>query len=138
MRDFVKKLTGHSLVRFGIIGVYNTAIDIGLFMIGYALLNWHPGVTNVIAFFIANVQSYILNKYWAFRHSHRHPLSLTEYGRFLSASLFTVIASTAIITYGTSYLDPVVLKLITVFVLPFVSFTLYRLIFRHPSPTEQH
>ncbi len=131
MRVLFEKYTSHSFVRFGIVGVYNTLIDLGMFLILYELFGWHPGVANVGAFMIANLQSYAINKYWAFRHPRAHKMSIREYSRFLTASLFTVVVSTTIITFGQKYAEPLILKLITILILPLLSYMLYRLIFKY-------
>lgn len=74
--------------KFAAVGIINTGLD---FLI-YASLTrififWesHKVLATSIAFFIANLNSYILNKYWTFQNKEKkHHI---QYTKFLSISL---------------------------------------------------
>src|SRR5215471_8237579 len=63
------------VVRFGIVGVCNTAIDVlvlNLFLWRFPTQNIHLLLLyNSLAFISGAFNSYILNKYWTFRHTRR-------------------------------------------------------------------
>jgi len=52
-------------IKFAVVGIGNTAIDIGLLNL---LLYWHWSVllANTLAFLVAAINSYFFNKYWTF------------------------------------------------------------------------
>lgn len=56
----------HQFVKFAVVGIGNTILDIGLLNL---LLYWHWPVlwANTLAFLVAATNSYFFNKYWTFR-----------------------------------------------------------------------
>ena len=64
------------LAKFGIIGVVNTVIEIGLFNLLQidALLGRSPLKAKVIATIAATTTSYFMNRHWTFRHRERSSL----------------------------------------------------------------
>ncbi|WP_026622958.1 putative flippase GtrA (plasmid) [Ensifer sp. WSM1721] len=73
-----------TLIRFGIVGVINVAVDLGGFIL-LAIGSGLPGPTaNIVSFSAAIVTSYMLNNFWTFRrpgnrqgHSRRFVLFIT-------------------------------------------------------------
>jgi len=80
--------------RFGIIGATNAFIDFGYLNILIAYTGVHSGVWFAIfkgaSFVVATINSYFLNKYWAFNAGHHKPNG-TELGRFLAISLSAMV-----------------------------------------------
>lgn len=95
--------------RFAVIGVINTAIDYGILF----LLSKATGITkgngviplNVISFSIATINSYYLNKKWAFGDQSR-----LEQGRkfslFLVVSIIGVVINTGIVRVVSTNIAP--------------------------------
>jgi putative flippase GtrA len=87
------------LAKFGIIGVSNTIIDLGI----YALLIYLTGTTTgiLITLFktfsvtIAIINSYIWNKYWAFKHEEAGAVG-KEFAQFVTVSLFGLVMNVSI------------------------------------------
>ncbi|MEO5343269.1 MAG: GtrA family protein [Gammaproteobacteria bacterium SHHR-1] len=67
-------------LRFGLVGVLNTALDFTLFILFYGVLGLAPQLANALAFWLAASNSYWLNQRWTFAASQP---SLGAYGRFL-------------------------------------------------------
>jgi putative flippase GtrA len=72
-------------VRFGLVGVVNTAIDFGAFVLLHRLVDLAPLVANTLAFVIAVTNSYFMNRHWTFRQ-HQRNLSLGHYLHFVAVN----------------------------------------------------
>lgn len=86
--------TKREALRFGLVGVVNTAIDFGLFVLLYRLLGLDPLLANAIAFGVAVSNSYWLNQRWTFAGSRA---SLAGYGRFLLFNAGGLVISSLVI-----------------------------------------
>lgn len=75
--------TGLEFIRFGLVGVVNTAVDFAVFVLLYRWLGLDPLLANGMAFLLAVTNSYLLNHHWTFRQ-HNHALSLSGYARFVA------------------------------------------------------
>ncbi|ABA88986.1 membrane protein, GtrA superfamily [Syntrophotalea carbinolica DSM 2380] len=77
------------ILRFGLVGIINTVVDCALLNIFVLVLRvFTPGglvLCNVFSFLGANVNSYVMNKKWTFRHPEH--ASQKEYLVFLVCSL---------------------------------------------------
>jgi putative flippase GtrA len=90
------------VIIFGIIGVWNTLLDFGVFL----LLTWifaiDPDqsvwmmVANTTSFTIAAINSYLLNKYYTF--GSKKAASQKEFGLFFSVSLIGLLINNAILS----------------------------------------
>lgn len=67
-------------VKFGLIGVLNTAVDFGAFFVLNKLLHIGPYVSQTGAFLIAALNSFLWNKYWTFEK--KAPVSRREILRY--------------------------------------------------------
>jgi len=54
------------LVRFSIVGVINTGVDLGLFLLLTRLAGIDPLLANIFSFTAGAANSFLLNKYWTF------------------------------------------------------------------------
>lgn len=86
-------------IRFGLVGVLNTGIDLGSFTLLYRLAGLEPLLANTIAFLIAVTNSYWLNRRWTFRQQEvKGPLA---YGRFVLLNIGgLILGSLAILLLG--------------------------------------
>ena len=53
-------------IRFCVVGVLNTIIDLGLFALLTRLLELDPLIANLVSFSTGAANSFLLNKYWTF------------------------------------------------------------------------
>ncbi len=87
-------------IRFGLVGVINTAVDFAVFVLLYRLTGIDPLLCNGIAFLVAVTNSYLFNHHWTFRQSGR-PLSFAAYVRFVALNAGgLVIGTIAILLLG--------------------------------------
>jgi putative flippase GtrA len=78
------------ILRFALVGIANTAIDLAAFAL--FLLLFPPIVSNILAWSCAVVFSYAVNSQWTFENSHR---SGKAFLRFVAAgALASLIVST--------------------------------------------
>lgn len=112
----------NKIVRFLGIGIINAMIHTILVVFSVEKLGLHPGLSNAIAFSIANIFSYFANRRWNFRGT----ASLQQYGRFLSVSLLglttTILISSVVEWIGWHYLIGLVLVFVA---LPVFTFLLH-------------
>jgi putative flippase GtrA len=90
------------LIVFGLVGVSNTLIDIGVTTILSWLLSatsgFLLGAVNVVGFSAAVVNSYILNKRWTFKHETK--TTRGEFTKFFLISLGGLVINTTVVVYG--------------------------------------
>lgn len=86
-------------IRFGLVGFANTLIDFGvlnllLFFAGYPA---GPGLIlcNSIAFFVASINSYIINKNWTF--SDRQAGTVSQFSLFMAFTIVGMAINSGII-----------------------------------------
>ncbi len=95
------------IIVFGIIGVLNTSIDIGVFMsLKYIFQinnqsNWIV-IINLIAIVLAIIFSYFANKYFTFQHKSK--TDAKEITSFLIVNLFGFLINTNILRLAISLL----------------------------------
>lgn len=103
------------IVVFGIIGVVNTSIDIGVFMFLKYIFNidnqslWII-VINLIAIIIAIIFSYFANKNLTFQH--KKDSNVKEVGSFIIVNAFGFVVNTSIlktIIYMLPFIYPAIL-----------------------------
>lgn len=96
-------------IRFAVIGVVNTGIDFGILNV----LVWITGITagsgliplNIISFTVAVINSYFLNKYWAFRDKSSGQ-DTRKFTIFLAVSIVGALINTATVTGIATYVSP--------------------------------
>ena len=108
------------LSKFGLIGILNTILGYGLFVI---FLNWfNYFVALVFSHIIAVTHSYLWNKFWTFK-SDRNPLK--EFIKFNSVYflVFVVNAITLFLLVDVFNFDPRVGQLFALPIITIISFT---------------
>ncbi|MES9901622.1 MAG: GtrA family protein [Sedimenticola sp.] len=100
-------------IRFGIVGVVNTVVDFGLFILLFWGLELEPLKANTMAYFMAVTNSYILNHLWTFRVDNS-ALSLVSYVRFVAFNSFGLFISTLAILFLSNFIRIEFAKLLAV------------------------
>ena len=75
----------HQFVKYAMIGMLNVAVHVGFFNL-FLVLGLPSLVSNALAFFIASINSFLLNKRWAFRDRRDHAV-VRQYFVFLFFTL---------------------------------------------------
>lgn len=105
LKGLLKAFDLKRFFKFGIIGVLNTLVDFGVFwlmnkligdgptvvLLGTAILTG-PYISNFVAYVVANVHSFLWNKFWTFERKDR--ITRQEAVRYLVTSVGYVALST--------------------------------------------
>jgi len=97
--------------RFAIVGLANTIIDFGLFMLLYTKLGVDPILANIFAFLLAVTNSYFLNSRWTFDSSN-HSISKSGFIRFIMISSAGLVISITTIMVLDGYMAVEMAKLL--------------------------
>ena len=113
MREKIKHLLEvfdlRKFIKFGLIGVLNTIVDLVVFYIAHRLIclgmglsadaldnpAWLTAVAQAISFVVANVHSFIWNKFWTFQKRNR--VTKKEAGRYVVTSVGYYLLSLVLI-----------------------------------------
>jgi len=97
------------LLKFAIIGVINTGIDFLILNIEMLLTNITSGpgmiVQNSISFGVATINSYFLNKRWAFQDNSKEREG-AKFAQFLTISIIGISINGVIVYLITSFIPP--------------------------------
>ena len=115
------------LARFGVTGVFVTALGVGVYAFVVTVLNWHPQVGNVLAYVTAMATGYVMHSSWSFRDHGGERTNATKL-KFLLVSLISYALNAFWVWLLFSYLQlgelaPILPML---FVTPMVTFILNR------------
>ncbi|MBI3952500.1 MAG: GtrA family protein [Candidatus Doudnabacteria bacterium] len=96
-------------LRFAIIGGINTGIDFLILNLLMALTGIREGngliPLNVVSFTVAVINSYVLNKRWAFKDQASGDTA-KKFTSFLVISVIGALINTAIVRIGSTNIDP--------------------------------
>lgn len=130
--------------RFSIVGVLNTLVDLGVFLLLVKVFSMPVVPANLLAFGVSLANSYLLNRFWTF-HDSGTPHSVGNIARFLAfnstGALLATAALSALVTLGVPVL---VAKLLSIGVsMTWNYLTMRHFVFRPPdsgrpeSPTDR-
>ena len=91
-------------MSFGLVGIVNTLIDLGIFLVAYNVLGLPLVPANVLAWLVAVSGSYVMNSFITFAAESGGKLRWRSYGTFVASGVAGVIANTAVLVVA-SYLD---------------------------------
>ena len=91
MKKSKTKKSFKQMVRFGIVGVFNTLIDYGSFYVFLAIAGLHKSISQVFATAVAMCGSYILNKHWTFGKEGRG--NAAEIAKFVVVNIASLLAT---------------------------------------------
>ena len=76
------------LVKFGLVGVANTLIDFGIFVLLHGYLRVFYALAQVISYSCGMTNSYFLNKFWTFQS--KEAIRLAEVVKFVVVNLLSL------------------------------------------------
>lgn len=97
---------------FGVVGVVNLFVDVGLFNLLHFRLGLGPTTSNVLSAAVATTISYFANRHWSFSHRARTGLR-REYSLFIVINLIALGISSVVVAFGyyvVSATDPLALN----------------------------
>jgi putative flippase GtrA len=83
---------------FGVVGVVNLFVDIGLFNLVHFQIGLGPTTSNIISTSVATTISYFANRHWSFSHRARTGLR-REYVLFFVINLIALGISSVVIAF---------------------------------------
>ncbi len=123
-------------VSFAAVGLLNTFLDLGIFLIGYNLLQLPLVVANVLAWLVAVTFSYAANSYTTFAVESGRKLRWRSYGAFVASGLAGVTANTATLVVASQWMPVLSAKLLAIAVSFLVNFSLSHFVVFRPSRGE--
>ncbi len=79
------------MIRFGLVGVFNTAVDYGIFYVLISFANLHKSFAQMIATGVAMCGSFLINRYWTFRKAGRGTAG--EVIRFILTNVLSMLTA---------------------------------------------
>jgi putative flippase GtrA len=122
--------------RFAVIGVVNTSIDFGVFLLALAYLTSSLVAANVLSWTVAVTGSYVMNSFITFAAESGRTLRFRSYAGFVGSGIAGLIANTATLLIAAKLLllPVVVAKVLAIGVSFLVNFSLARFIVFRPRP----
>jgi putative flippase GtrA len=109
---------------FAAIGVFNTLIDLGVFLTAYGVFALPLVPANVLAWIVAVSFSYVMNSFITFARESGRRLRWRDYGTFVASGIAGVIANTTTLVVASYWVPVLVAKLMAIGVSFLVNFTL--------------
>ena len=109
---------------FAAIGVFNTLIDLGVFLVAYGVFALPLVPANVLAWIVAVSFSYAMNSFITFAHESGRRLRWRDYGTFVMSGIAGVVANTTTLVVASYWVPVLVAKLMAIAVSFLVNFSL--------------
>lgn len=87
----MKKKNLKEIIKFGLVGVLNTALDYGMFFVFFSLLKLDKNLAQTFATIIAMTNSYLVNRYWTFEK--KGSVRGGEIWRFIFVNLLSLLTT---------------------------------------------
>lgn len=102
------------MLKFGVVGVSNTAIDFILYvLLTKTFLLW-PIVSNVVSYTVGVANSFVLNRIWTFADRDYLDSLAYQLPMFLLSNVSGLLLSTISIWLALVWLDPVPAKVVSI------------------------
>ena len=129
-----RRLVIGQALRFGVTGVFNTLVDVALFMLLVHVMNTAPALANVVSYSVGILSSFALNSSWTFKAGFG-PGTAQRLAVFVGVNLTALALSTGIVAVAAPFTSPLIAKLISLPVTYLWNFVLSRkLVFRAAPP----
>lgn len=112
------------VVSFALIGVGNTAVDFGVFMLAYKFFGLPIVAANVVAWLVAVSGSYVMNTFITFHAETGKILRIKHYISFVMSGILGMIATTTALIVLSLYIHVMIAKLLSILVGFAVNFTM--------------
>ncbi len=99
---------------FALIGIINTAVDFGVFMAAYKLIQLPLIPANLLAWIVAVSGSYVLNSMITFAAESGRRLTLRDYVSFVASGVAGFIGNTATLWLASFFVPVAIAKVIAI------------------------
>jgi putative flippase GtrA len=131
-RPFLMKV-----MRFGLVGVVNTGIDLGVFLLAYNVVGLPLILANVTSWFVAVSCSYVMNSSFTFAAETGGKLTPRDYATFLFSGIAGVVGNTATLVIASYWLPVLYAKLLSIIASFIINFTMSHFIVFRPRKAER-
>jgi putative flippase GtrA len=129
------RAVGLKAASFAAIGVINTLIDLGIFLLAYNVLMIALVPANVLAWLVAVSCSYVMNSFITFAAESGRKLTWRAYAAFAASGVAGVVANTTALVIASYFVPVLAAKLIAILVSFLVNFSLsHFVVFRVRRP----
>src|SRR5262252_10077927 len=123
---------------FAVVGVVNTLVDYGVFLLAYYVIKLPLIPANVLAWAVAVTGSYVMNSFITFAAESGRQLRWRAYGAFVASGILGVIANTTVLVVASLWLPVPVAKLLAIAASFAVNFSLsHFVVFRTRQPRAE-
>ncbi len=120
-------------LSFASIGVVNSLVDLGLFLLALKYLTASLVVANVLAWSVAVTGSYAMNSFITFAAESGRQLSVKAYAAFVASQVLGLIAATTTLVLCALVMPVLYAKLLAIGVSFLVNFSIsHFVVFRKP------
>jgi putative flippase GtrA len=121
-------------MSFASIGVVNTFVDLGLFLLALKYLTGSLVVANVLAWTVAVSGSYVMNSFITFAAESGRRLTIRAYLAFVASQVLGLIAATTTLVLCAMVMPVLYAKLVAIGVSFLVNFSIsHFVVFRNPK-----
>jgi putative flippase GtrA len=121
-------------MSFASIGVVNSLVDLGLFLLALKYLTGSLVVANVLAWTVAVTGSYVMNSFITFAAESGRQLSVKAYAAFVASQVLGLIAATTTLVLCAMVMPVLYAKLLAIGVSFLVNFSIsHFVVFRKPK-----
>jgi putative flippase GtrA len=121
-------------MSFASIGVVNTLIDLGLFLLALKYLTASLVVANVLAWTVAVSGSYVMNSFITFAAESGRQLTLRAYLAFVVSQVLGLVAATTTLVLAALVMPVLYAKLLAIVASFLVNFSIsHFVVFRKPK-----
>jgi putative flippase GtrA len=106
--------TVSKMVSFGVIGIGNTVVDLGIFTVAYQVFGLPLVPANIMAWIVAVSCSYVMNTMITFRAESGRVLRRKDYFNFVASGVLGVIATTTTLVVLSHFIPVYAAKLASI------------------------
>jgi putative flippase GtrA len=119
-------------VSFGMVGVVNTFVDLGVFLLAYGKFGVPLIPANVLSWLVAVTGSYVMNSFITFSVESGRKLRWRDYGTFVASGIAGAVANTAALVVAAYFVPIVIAKFVAILASFMVNFSLSHLVVFRP------
>jgi putative flippase GtrA len=99
------------MLKFSVVGLINTAIDVTLFALLIHVLNWDVLPANILSYSAGILNSFLMNKCWTFQDQKPLSRSLKPFTNFVLINVSSLFLSSGAVWIFAQYLPEMLAKL---------------------------
>ena len=134
VETWLSRPTVSKIISFGVIGLGNTVIDLGVFTLAYQMLQLPLVPANVIAWLVAVSCSYVMNTMITFRAESGRVLRRKDYFNFVASGVLGVFATTTTLVVLSNFMPVLFAKLVSILAGFVVNFSMSHFVVFRPKP----